>query len=132
MGRLFISLFFSAWMLAVMPVRAADDAYLDMLEDEADDSRLDQSSQVTATTAEKQKPVKKAFVWNGELQQDTLPAGLAMEQFEAFLQDNYYGTYAFFNKLNTTDKKTVYHRYSQAEKPDLEFVRQHVMALIKQ
>jgi hypothetical protein len=132
MGRLFISLFLSAWMLAVMTVQAADDAYLNMIEEEADDLLLDQSGQLTIKIKEKQNLVKKAFAWNGELQEETIPAGLAMEQFEAYLQENFYGTYAFFNKLNTTDKNTVYYRYSQARKPDLEFVRQNVMALIKQ
>jgi hypothetical protein len=131
MGRLFISLFFTGWVLTAMPVQAADDAYLNMLADEAKDLQLDQSGQL-AKKKEKKKSVKKAFTWNGELQQETIPAGLAMEQFEAFLQENFYGTYAFFNKLNTTDKNTVYYRYSQAEKPDLEFVRQNVMALLKQ
>jgi len=132
MGRLLIRLFFSAWMLAVTHVQAADDPYLNMLEDEADDLQLDQSGQLTKKTEEKQNLVKKASVWSGELQQETIPPGLAMEQFEAFLQENFYGTYAFFNKLDTTDKNTVYYRYSQALEPDLEFVRQNVMALLKQ
>ena len=131
MGLWPVSIFISGLVLAAMPLQAADDAYMMMLEGEAADLKLDQSGQLKK---KQQKPgaEKKAFEWNGELEEEKLPGGLGIEQFEAFLQQYFYGTYVFFNKLNSTDKNTVYYRYSQADKPELENVRKNVMALLKQ
>jgi hypothetical protein len=125
------SLLISVSMLVTVPVAAADDAYLKMLEGEAASVELDQIGQLKEeqTTGSP----GSAFEWSGgELEADSLPKGLDMEQFEMFLQKNFYGTYVFFKKLNTTDKNTVFYRYSQAEQPDLENVRQNVMSLHKQ
>jgi len=131
MGRLIVRTFIAGLMFAVMTARAADDAYMEMLEAETADLKLDQSGQLKEE--EKNRgPTNKAFEWNGELQGENIPKDLGKEQFEAFLQKNFYGTYMFFNRLNTTDKNTIYYRYSQAAKPDLENVRQNVMALLKQ
>ncbi|MGD8934624.1 MAG: hypothetical protein PVF35_07580 [Gammaproteobacteria bacterium] len=114
-----------------MPVAAADDAYLKMLEGEAASVELDQIGQLKEEQTT--DSTGSAFEWSGgELEADSLPKGLDMEQFEMFLQKNFYGTYVFFKKLNTTDKNTVFYRYSQAEQPDLENVRQNVMSLHKQ
>jgi hypothetical protein len=125
------SLLISVSMLVTVPVAAADDAYLKMLEGEAASVELDQTGQLKEEqTADSPG---SAFEWSGsELEADSLPKGLDMEQFEMFLQKNFYGTYVFFKKLNTTDKNTVFYRYSQAEQPDLENVRQNVMSLHKQ
>ena len=125
------SLSISVSMLVILPVAAADDAYLKMLEGEAASVELDQIGQLQEEQT-KDSPAS-AFEWSGgELEADSLPKGLDMEQFEMFLQKNFYGTYVFFKKLNTTDKNTVFYRYSQAEQPDLENVRQNVMSLHKQ
>jgi hypothetical protein len=125
------SLLIAFSMLGTLPVAAADDAYLKMLEGEAASVELDQTGQLKEEqTADSPG---SAFEWSGsELEADSLPKGLDMEQFEMFLQKNFYGTYVFFKKLNTTDKNTVFYRYSQAEQPDLENVRQNVMSLHKQ
>ena len=131
MGRLLFSIFVSGGIFAAMAAYAADDAYLKMLEGEAQELELDKSGQLQKRD-NRQSSTKKTFQWNGELEEQALPSGLGMEQFEAFLQQYFYGTYVFFNKLNTTDKNTVYYRYSQAEQPDLENVRKNVMALLKQ
>ncbi|MGD2054052.1 MAG: hypothetical protein PVG45_08080 [Gammaproteobacteria bacterium] len=118
-------------MLIILPVAAADDAYLKMLEGEAASVELDQTGQLHEEQTK--DSASSAFEWNGrELEADSLPKGLDMEQFEMFLQKNFYGTYVFFAKLNTTDKNTVFYRYSQADQPDLENVRQNVMSLHKQ
>ena len=129
---LIISLLISVLVLAGLPASAADDAYLKMLEGEAASVELDETGQLK----QEEKiliPENSAFDWNGrQLNEDSLPKGLDIEQFETFLQKNFYGTYVFFKKLNSTDKNTVHYRYSQAEKPDLENVRQNVMSLLKQ
>jgi hypothetical protein len=118
-------------MLIVAPVIAADDAYLKMLEGEAESVELDKTGQLAQET--NQDSGGGLFEWSGrDLEAEGLPKGLDMERFEAFLQQNFYGTYVFFKKLNSTDKNTVFYRYSQAEQPDLENVRQNVMALHKQ
>jgi hypothetical protein len=125
------SLLISVSMLVTVPVAAADDAYLKMLEGEAASVELDQIGQLKEEQTT--DSTGSAFEWSGgELEADSLPKGLDMEQFEMFLQKNFYGTYVFFKKLNTTDKNTVFYRYSQAEQPDLENVRQNVMSLHKQ
>jgi hypothetical protein len=125
------SLLISVSMLVMAPVSAADDAYLKMLEGEAASVELDKTGQLKQE--ENTVPEGSAFEWNGrELESDGLPPGLDMKQFEAYLQKNFYGTYVFFKKLNSTDKNTVFYRYSQAEQPDLENVRQNVMTLHKQ
>ena len=125
------SLLISVSMLIFLPVAAADDAYLKMLEGEAASVELDQTGQLHEEQTK--DSASSAFEWNGrELETDSLPKGLDMEQFEMFLQKNFYGTYVFFAKLNTTDKNTVFYRYSQADQPDLVNVRQNVMSLHKQ
>jgi hypothetical protein len=101
-----------------------------MLEGETANLRLDQSGQLKKK--QQQPSAKKTFEWNTEMEEEKLPGDLSIEQFEAFLQQYFYGTYVFFNKLNSTDKNTVYYRYSQADKPQLENVRKNVMALLKQ
>jgi len=129
---LIFSLLISVLVVAGLPASAADDAYLKMLEGEAASVELDETGQLKQAE-QIQIPENSAFDWNGrDLNEDSLPKGLDMEQFEAFLQKNFYGTYVFFKKLNTTDKNTVHYRYSQADKPDLENVRQNVMTLLKQ
>ena len=130
MSRMLISVGISGWLSFIVPVQAADDAYLKMLESEAAELTLDHSGQLVANDT--QQRAEPTFEWNLELEQEVIPSGLGMDQFEAFLQKYFYGTYVFFNKLNTTDKNTVYYRYSQAEQPDLENVRKNVMALLKQ
>ena len=132
MGRLVVKILIVGLIAALATARAENDPYLKLLESEASDVQLDKSGQLQKQ--EKQQiQAKKVFEWNGDLrQQDTVPKGLDREQFETFLRDNFFGTYVFYSKLNTTDQDTVYYRYSKAEKPDLENVRKNVMVLLKQ
>jgi len=108
---------------------ATDDAYLQMLEDEAANVQLDHGGQLEQEN--NKRSAETRFEWNGEIEAESLPKGLGQEEFETFLQKYYYGTYVFFKKLNATDKDTVYYRYSKADIPGLENVRQDVMALLK-
>jgi len=129
-SRIFVSIFIPASMMAGFPILATDDAYLKMLEREAANVQLDHSGQL------KQEDIKRSaettFEWNGEIEAENLPKGLAQHEFETFLQKYYYGTYVFFKKLSSTDKDTVYYRYSKADIPGLANVRQNVMSLLKQ
>ncbi len=132
MGRLVVKILIPGLIVALTAARADNDPYLKMLESEASDVQLDQSGQLQKQEKE-QIQADKVFEWKGELrQQDTVPKGLDIEQFETFLRENFFGTYVFYSKLNTTDRDTVYYRYGKAEKPDLENVRKNVMMLLKQ
>jgi hypothetical protein len=132
MGRLFVNTLITGLISALTAAHAEDDAYLKMLEGEAANVQLDHSGQLKKQ-AKQQTQHRKLFEWKDGLGQgDSVPKGLDRERFEAFLQENYYGTYVFYAKLNSTDRDTVYYRYSKADKPDLENVRKNVMALLKQ
>ena len=134
---LYFSLLVSVSMLMVTPASADDDAYLKMLEGEAADVQLDRRGQLQAddkdsSDVNKISSENSVLKWNGKIQGEILPNGLAQGEFEKFLQKNFYGTYVFFKKLNSIDKNTVYYRYSIEEKPNLEDVRQNVLTLLKQ
>ena len=112
---------------------ATDDAYLKMLEGEAEGLELDQKGQLQEemTRPRVRLKGKDSFGWDSSIDGDNLPHGLEREQFESILQENFYGTYLFFNKLNSADKQTVYYRYSKAESTDLENVRKNILELLK-
>jgi len=134
---LFASLLVPVSMLLVMPALAADDVYLKMLDGEAASVHLDKRGQLeegnkNSPDDNKNSSEHAVIEWNGKIQGENLPGGLAQGEFEKFLKDNFYGTYAFFKKLNSIDKNTVYYRYSIEDKPDLENVRQNVLTLFKQ
>jgi hypothetical protein len=134
---LYVSLLIPVSMLLVTPASAADDAYLKMLEGEAADVHLDKRGQLEtadkdSSDVRKNSSENTVIEWNGKIQGENLPNGLAQGEFEKFLQNNFYGTYVFFKKLNSIDKNTVYYRYSIEEKPNLQNVRQNVLTLLKQ
>ncbi len=129
-SRFVVCVSFFGVMLAVMPAVATDDVYLKMIESEANSVELDGSGQLRKED-NKKKSAKSFFNGSGALEGENLPKGLEQQEFESLLAENFFGTYAFFKKLNTTDKNTVYYRYSKDEKPDLENVRKNVMSLLK-
>lgn len=129
-SRIFVILLIPASILAGSPVSATDDAYLKMLEGEAENVHLDDSGQLKQAD-DKQSPVT-TFEWDGAQQKDGFPTGFGQDAFEEFLHKYYFGTYVFFKKLNSADKNTVYYRYSKEDTPSIENVRQNVMTLLKQ
>ena len=124
-------------LLASVNVHATDDAYLKMLEGEAETLELDQSGQLqndaTEQAVRKNKRLQGKAVFSGSIMLDgeNLPAGLKQDEFEAVLQQNFYGTFLFYKRLNSADKRTVYYRYSKAESTNLENVRKNILDLIK-
>lgn len=116
-------------------VHAADDAYLKMLEGEAETVELDKSGQLdrqsTQKSVQKKKKKTSEFGWSGMIDGDNLPKGLQREEFELVLEENFYGTFMFFKKLNSADKQTVYYRYTKADSKDLENVRKNILELLK-
>lgn len=128
-NRLFICVVMLC-MLVSTPALAADDAYLKMLNGEAEELELDQSGQLKQEE-QKSTHIKQSDMWGGELQSDEIPKGLSPEEFESVLKQNFYGTYMFFNKLDSADKQTVFYRYSKAGTPDTEVIRQSIMDLLR-
>lgn len=129
------SLLIPSLLLAGLTVSAADDAYLKMLEEEAETVELDDSGQLKQGNSDKsatKNPAITMFEWDGTTVKEGFPKELDQEAFEAFLHKYYYGTYTFFRKLDSTDKNTVYYRYMKDGKPSIENIRQNVMTLLKQ
>ena len=123
-------------LLATSPAFAAEDDYLKMLEGEAASLELDPSGQLV-------REAEVGAVKSGQHQQDVfrrqvtldgenLPKGMAQDAFESVLRDNFYGTYLFYQRLNTADRRTVYYRYTKAESTNLENVRKNILELLKQ
>ena len=120
-----------ASMSVGVPVFAADDAYLKMLENEAEDVTLDTSGQLESEKKNQKEAAITTFEWDGASAKDGFPTGLGQDAFETFLHKYYYGTYIFFKKLNSADKDTVYYRYKKDAAPNIDNVRQNVMTLLR-
>jgi len=114
----------------------AEDDYLKMLESEASDLELDQSGQINESEQDEvtnNDDVTKAnWTWDGELEGNILPTGLAQNEFASLLKQQFYGTFVFYRKLNSNDRKTVYYHYSKSPKPDIDDVRKDVTDHLKQ
>ncbi len=115
----------------------ADDAYLKVLEGEAEALELDPSGQLHGNKAEERvrdKGLEKRstrFGWGAADIGDELPSGMEKAVFDAYLEENYYGTYIFYQRLNSVDKNTVFYRYSKAESASFENVRKNILDLMK-
>jgi len=128
---LFITVFFSPFQLM-----ATDDAYLKMLEGEAENSTLDQSGQlhdqeVVDIKSSKDSLNKTNWTWEGNLEGDILPLGLAQDEFTLLLEQNFYGTFVFYRKLSSIDKQTVHYHYTKNQKAELDAVRKEILDLLK-
>ena len=113
---------------------AADD-YLNMLEAEADDLSLDRSGQLKknkqANTTNKESITKKKWKWEGELQEDALPLGLAQDEFATLLKQRFYGTFVFYRRLNHINQANVYKKYQQIKMPEITIIRSLVIKYSK-
>lgn len=103
--------------------QAVNKSYLDALEAEA------QSGAPVAPSGAGQEtgmavPAKKAKTLINKL-----PEGLSQADMEVLLKDGFYGSYMFYNKLDNTQKETVYKEY-QAN-PSIKGVRDKIMELLK-
>ncbi len=128
-------LFFAAFLNSFQ-VMATDDAYLKMLEGEAEDSTLDQSGQLHEQEVVKVKSAKESikktnWTWEGNLEGDILPPGLAQDEFTSLLEQNFYGTFVFYRKLSSIDRQTVHYHYSKNQKAELDAVRKEILDLLK-
>jgi len=122
-------------MFSSFNVVAGDD-YLKMLENEASDLELDQSGQINEgeqdEATNKDSVTKANWTWDGELEGNILPTGLAQNEFTGLLKQQFYGTFVFYHKLNSNDRQTVYYHYSKSPKPDIDDIRKDVTDHLKQ
>jgi len=134
-GRFVISILCVYALLFSVKAVATDDAYLKMLEGEAEGVSLDQTGQLKDTTHMKEVSkadiIKKDWAWEGDLDGDVLPSGLAQNEFATVLKQNYYGSFVFFRKLNSIDQETVYNHYQKAQPANLEVIRQDILNHLK-
>ena len=134
-SRLIINSLCVSALLFSMNAVATDDAYLRMLEGEAEDVSLDKSGQLKDTEqadeSSKEGITKKNWTWEGDLEGDILPSGLAQDEFASLLQQNFYGSFVFYRKLNSNDQDTVYYHYTKASPANLDAIRQDVLDHLK-
>ena len=134
-SRLIINSLCVSALLFSMNAVATDDAYLRMLEGEAEEVSLDKSGQLKdaeqADGSSKEGITKKNWTWEGDLEGDILPSGLAQDEFASLLQQNFYGSFVFYRKLNSNDQDTVYYHYTKASPADLDVIRQDILDHLK-
>lgn len=133
-GRPVLNILFISALLLSFKAIATDDEYLKMLEGEAEDLKLDQSGQLKRTeddTDSSADLTNATWKWEGDLEGNTIPKGLAQDEFGSLLKQNFYGTYVFFRKLNSVDQHTVYYHYTEAPQADLDSIRQEILNLLK-
>ena len=123
-----------AALLCSYKAMASDDEYLKMLEGEAEDVQLDQSGQLKDKEQinESNSGITKTnWTWEGDLEGDILPPGLAQDEFAMLLKQNFYGTFVFYRKLNSVDQQTVYYHYAKASPAALDSIRQDILDHLK-
>lgn len=120
-----------ATLLCPFKVMATDSGYLTMLESEAEALQLDQSGQLKNKEDDVAIATEglgvKDWAWKGGLESDILPSGLNRDEFTKLLQQNFFGSFAFYRKLSSIDQQTVYYHYTQASPANLEVIRQDIM-----
>jgi len=113
---------------------AQADDYLKMLESEAEEVKLDQSGQLKEKEHKSDDDsgiTKTDWHWEGDINGDVLPPGLARDEFATLIKEHFYGTFVFYRKLNTIDQNTIYYHYKKASPAELEPIRQDILNLLK-
>ena len=99
------------------PAVGCADAYLDALNSAAGGLEVDPvGEKVTAAS----KTGDAAPSSGGE----TLPAGMSKDGFERFLRKRFFGSFAFYEKLDKAGKNKVFKAYGS--RPDMEYVREQI------
>ena len=123
-----------AVLLCSFQAKSSDDDYLKMLEGEAEDVKLDQSGQLKdkeGINKDASGITKTNWKWEGDMESDVLPKGLAQDEFATVLKQNFYGSFVFYRKLNSIDQSTVYYHYTKSSSADLESIRQDILNHLK-
>lgn len=122
-------------MVMILPLESVADNYLKMLESEAEGVTLDKSGQLKekqqVDTGSTDGITKTDWAWEGDLQDDVLPQGLAQDEFATLLKQRFYGTFVFYRKLNSVDQQTVYYHYTKTSPAALDSIRNDIMSHLK-
>lgn len=135
-SRLCFNILCIAVLLCSFEARSnADDEYLKMLDGEAEDVKLDQSSQIKNKKQIKavstDSITKTDWKWDGDLEGDVLPKGLAHDEFAALLKQHFYGTFVFYRKLTSVDQENVYYHYTKSSSANLDSIRENILNYLK-
>lgn len=117
-----------ATMVLAGMTHAADDAYLKALQAEAQ-TVSGKPGEEKAEPAAPANVTKKGWALSDQIIGGELPKELSQQDFEATLENSFYGTFMFYSKLNTADKVDVYQEYQR--KGTIENIRNKVMSLLK-
>ena len=134
-GRLLTIIFTVTASLSSQQAAATDDEYLKMLEQEAKELEVDKSGQLERNeTSEEDSAVNVMNIKlkSGEtLENGVMPPGLSHDEFVGLLKENFYGSYVFYQKLDSNDQQTVYYHYSESKPAYLDAIRQDILDLLK-
>ena len=101
--------------LQVSPVFA--DAYLDALNSAASGLEVDPDSSEDENNATQSGSIGQASGAN-------MPVGLSREGFEEFLEKRFFGSFAFYEKLNKQKQDRVFNAYGG--KPNIRYIREQI------
>lgn len=135
-SRLVFNILCIATMLSTVNAVASDDAYLKMLEGEAEDVKLDQRGQLKDKETDDTKGTTQVitntnWAWEGNLEGDILPPDLAQDELAGLLKQRFYGTFVFYRRLSSIDQQMVYSHYQKISPADLDSIRQEILNLLK-
>lgn len=125
---------FNIVIVLLSTFNAQADDYLKMLESEAEEVKLDQSGQLKEKehiSDDDSGITKTDWNWEGDMNGDVLPPGLARDEFATLLKQHFYGTFVFYRKLNSIDQNTIYHHYKKSSPAELEPIRQDILSHLK-
>lgn len=134
-SRLVINIISVTALACALNAMAADDEYLKMLEDEAKGLEVDKSGQLEQLSEEDE--ISSDSVMNINLKNSNvleggvLQPGLTQEEFVQVLKNNFYGSYVFYQKLDSNDQQTVFINYSKSSPAYLDSIRQDILDHLK-
>lgn len=117
-ANLFLAL--SLTVTTGMALAASSGAYLDALNAEI--------SGPPAASANSQEETNTVTLPRKQNLASDLSSGLSQQDFEAELKNSFLGSYAFYNRLNSADKETVYKYYQEAN--NIDDIREKIKSLL--
>lgn len=118
-----------AVLLCSFEVKSSDDKNLKT----PADVKIDHSGQPKAKKQSNKDFTKNILQehWQGDLESDVVPQGLAYDELETVLKERFYGTFVFYRRLNSTDQEAVYNHYLKSSSADIDSIRQVIMNHMK-
>ena len=101
------------------------DAFLDAIQQAVETAEIDTSNQKSLSNQPPATPTRhrpEASPQTGA--KPDMPTDLSQQDFEAYLQKHYFGSFTFYRKLDTHKQQQVYEAYRQ--QPVIVFVRKKI------